>query len=124
MAKYGLRGAYAQYLVAMKRFPEGITSTKLCEICNKDKAAVSRVVGEIEKKGLVIRENIKETVYRAKIKLTETGEAAAAHVLERGERAVAAGGVGLSEEDKKVFYKALSLIYENIDIMTKEGIPK
>ena len=46
MAKYGLKGAYAQYLVAVKRFPEGVTSTELCELCDKDKAAVSRIVAE------------------------------------------------------------------------------
>ena len=57
MEKYGLRGSYVQYLLAMKRYPEGVTSTQLCEICDKDKAAISRVIAEMESKGLVKRES-------------------------------------------------------------------
>jgi len=53
MVKYGLKGAYAQYLVAMDHYPEGITAAKLCEVCDIDKAAVSRVLSEMEKKKLV-----------------------------------------------------------------------
>ena len=48
MVKYGLKGPYAQYLVAMKRCPQGITASALCEVCDKDKAAVSRMLGEME----------------------------------------------------------------------------
>ena len=50
MEKYGLRGSYAQYLVAMIHYPDGITSSKLSEICDRDKAAISRIVSEMEKK--------------------------------------------------------------------------
>ena len=124
MAKYGLKGAYAQYLVAVKRFPEGVTSTELCELCDKDKAAVSRIVAEMEEKGLVVREGIKETLYRAKIKLTEEGRKAAEHVLEKGEVAVAIVGKGLTNEDRDAFYRAMDLIANNIQVLTKKGLPE
>ena len=35
MEKYGLRASYVQYLITMNRFPEGITATKLGEICER-----------------------------------------------------------------------------------------
>lgn len=124
MAKYGFKGAYAQYLVAVKRFPEGVTSTELCELCDKDKAAVSRIVAEMEEKGLVVREGIKETLYRAKIKLTEEGRKAAEHVLEKGEVAVAIVGKGLANEDRDAFYRAMDLIANNIQVLTKKGLPE
>lgn len=124
MLKYGLKGAYAQYLVAMNRFPDGITSSKLCEICDKDKAAVSRIIAEMEKKGLVIRESISETLYRAKIKLTEEGRKAAEHVHERARVAVEIAGAGLSDEDRETFYKALELIAGNIQKLSKGGLPE
>ena len=44
MEKYGLKGPYAQYLVTMSRCPEGITAAQLSEMCDKDKAAVSRAL--------------------------------------------------------------------------------
>ena len=55
MEKYGLKGPYAQCLLAMRRYPEGITAARLCEVCDKDKAAVSRMVAELEEKGLITR---------------------------------------------------------------------
>ena len=55
MAKYGLKGPHAQCLVIMDRYPEGITAARLCEICERDKAAVSRTVAELEEAGLLTR---------------------------------------------------------------------
>jgi aminoglycoside phosphotransferase family enzyme len=48
MAKYGLKGPHAQCLVVMARYPEGITASRLCELCERDKAAISRTVAELE----------------------------------------------------------------------------
>ena len=86
MEKYGLKGAYAQYLIAMRRFPDGVTATQLCEICDKDKAAVSRAVSEMEVKGVLKREG--KNPYRALLKLTDEGNKAANFVCERAEIAV------------------------------------
>ena len=56
MVKHGYKGAFAQYLATLRRYEEGLTSSELCEICDKDKAAVSRIIAEMEEKGLVERE--------------------------------------------------------------------
>ena len=48
MEKYGLKGPHAQCLLAMRRNPQGITASQLCTICDKDKAAISRTVAELE----------------------------------------------------------------------------
>lgn len=124
MVKYGYKGSFAQYLVVMNRRPEGLTSTKLCEICDKDKAAVSRAVGEMEEKGLVYRKGVGETMYRAKLRLTEEGQRAACYVCERAEAAVAAAGQGLDDESRRAFYATLSLIAGNLHGIIKEGIPQ
>ena len=55
MAKYGLKGPHAQCLLAMSRYPDGITASELCTVCDKDKAAISRTVAELEREGLVER---------------------------------------------------------------------
>ena len=33
MEKYGLKGVYAQYLVTIQRYKDGITAAQLCEVC-------------------------------------------------------------------------------------------
>ena len=123
MEKYGLRGSYVQYLVAMSRFPEGITSSKLSEICDKDKAAISRIVCEMESKGLIRRETDKANLYRAKLVLTEEGHKAAQYVCDRAEKAVTAAGMGLGDEDRKIFYGALAIFEANLRRIGREGIP-
>ena len=124
MEKYGLKGPHAQCLLAMSRYPEGITAAKICEICDKDKAAVSRALAEMEKKGLVLREGKNENLYRAKIRLTEAGEQAAKFVSDRAKVAVALAGEGLSDEDRRVFYHALDLIVTNLHNISRNGIPQ
>ena len=124
MEKYGLRGSYVQYLVAMTRFPEGITSAKLSEICDKDKAAISRIVSEMENKGLVTRETDKNNMYRAKLVLTEEGQNAARFVCERAEKAVTAAGMGLGDDDRKIFYGALAIFEANLRRISRNGIPE
>ena len=50
---------------------------KLGELCCKDKADVSRMVSIMERKGLVQRESNAGNMYRALLKLTDEGKAAA-----------------------------------------------
>ena len=75
MAKYGLKGPHAQCLLAMSRYPEGITAARLCEICEKDKAAISRTLTELEQAGMVSRQTNNGSRYRASLTLTEQGQA-------------------------------------------------
>ena len=103
MEKQGLRGAFAQYLLAISRHPEGITAAALCEACDKDKAAVSRITAEMEAKGLVERETDGVSQYRAKLRLTPAGQDAAAFVRKRASVAVELAGKDLSAEDRKIF---------------------
>ena len=121
MEKYGLKGAFAQYLIVMSRFPDGITAAQLCEICDKDKAAVSRIVAELEAKGLAVREG---NNYRALIRLTESGRDAARFVRKRAHIAVTLAGKGITDEERKVYCTALDQIAANLQIIIKEGIPE
>jgi len=120
MEKYGLKGAYAQYLIAMRRYPDGVTATQLCEICDKDKAAVSRAVTEMEAKGVLFREG--SNPYRAMLKLTEEGRKASDFVCERAELAVRDAGKGLSDENREIFYSSLATIASNLQLICKDGI--
>ena len=124
MDKYGLKGPHAQYLVAMIRCPEGITAAQLSELCDRDKAAVSRALNELEKRGLIIRELANDTAYRALLKLTEKGSAAARFVCDKATQAVELAGKGLSEQDRATFYTVLNRIASNLQTIATEGLPE
>ena len=122
MIKYGLKGPYAQYLAAMLRFPEGITAARLCEVCSKDKAAVSRILNEMEHKGLITKK-CGDNSYRAKLLLTTEGRNAAEYVRRKAMAAVELAGNDLfSPEERSSFYNSLELISNNLQKLTKKGI--
>lgn len=119
MVKLGYKGAYAQYLVALSTQPTGITSTRLCEICDKNKAAVSRILGEMEEKGLIIRNHS----YNALITLTKKGEKIAQYVCSKAEMAVQEVGKGLTDEQRQLLYESLSQITTVVQRLSEEGLP-
>ena len=122
MAKYGLKGPHAQCLLAMSRFPEGITAARLCEICEKDKAAISRTLTELETAGMIRRDAANGVRYRAALTLTPQGIAAANAVQERAQLAVEQAGAGLEDDQREVFYRALGLIAGNLHTICKNGL--
>ena len=92
MEKYGLKGAHSVYLAAMARFPEGISASQLCEMCGKDKSDVSRMMGIMENKGLVVKEGVHQNMYKGVFRLTDEGREAAEYVNRRASLAVALAG--------------------------------
>ena len=123
MEKYGYKGAFAQYLMAMRRNPDGVTSAQLSEMCDKDKAAVSRVITEMIEKGLVVRKSANEKLYRAKLSLTQKGTEIADYIANQGAAAVVAVNNAFSQEELKAFYSNLDYIAERLHTISKDGIP-
>ena len=122
MEKYGLKGPHAQCLLAMSRYSERITSSQLCVVCDKDKAAISRTVAELEREGLVERSLKGSNRYRALLKLTPQGKAAAEHVDKRAKLAVEKAGEGMTDEQRAIFYTVLDLIAGHLQTICEEGL--
>ena len=123
MLKFGLKGPHVQCLVVLSRYPDGLTSAELCELCEKDKAAISRAVAELEKEGLLSREGEKDRIYRAPLKLTERGQEIAMQILRTATRAVEVAGDGLTDGDREIFYSVLEKIAANLQTISEDGIP-
>lgn len=123
MTKHNLKGSYALYLTVIHHHTEGLTATQLCEACDKDKAAISRVISELEQKGLVTRVSNRDTLYRAKLRLTESGSTIADRVDRAASIAVDRATKGMSEEQRKTMYECLGLIATNLRGICKDGIP-
>lgn len=122
MAKYGLKGAHAQCLITMGHYPEGVTVAQLSRFSEKDKAAISRTLSELEKQGLVQKKKDGDNAYRAPVLLTEAGKEASARVEQLAQMAVEQAGVGLTEERRAVFYETLELIAGNLMRISRDGL--
>lgn len=122
MEKFGLKGPHAQCMLAMLRYPDGITASQLCVLCDKDKAAISRTVAELEAADMLARQCNGGNRYRAQLVLTEKGHEAALRVAERAKYAVEQAGSGLSDQERAVFYHALGLIADNLQMICDGGL--
>ena len=122
MARYGLKGPHVQCMLALERNPEGVTAAKLCEICEKDKAAISRTVAELVEAGMVVRCGTGSKRYRVQLKLTEQGSCIAREVMHLTAKAVERAGIGLSDEDRMILYRVIALIANNIQQLSADGI--
>ncbi len=123
MEKHGLKGPHSVYLITMSRFPEGVSSKMLCELCGKDKSDVSRMMSIMEKKGLVTKEGVHQNNYGGVFKLTAEGMDAAEKVARRARLAVDIAGRELSESDREIFYRSLEIIASKLREISENGLP-
>ena len=124
MEKYGLKGTHSVYLITMSKYPDGLTASELCKLCNRDKADVSRMMSIMEKKGLVTKEGAYQNLYKGVFKLTDEGKKAVKYVSKRASLAVEYAGKDVSDEKREIFYEVLESISVNLKAMTEEGLPE
>ncbi len=122
MAHYGLKGAHAQCLLTISRYPHGITAAQICDICDKDKAAVSRTVAELEAAGMILRPNDAGKRYRLTLRLTPRGSEVAEQIKHLAALAVEQADSGLTEEKRTICYESLNLIAENLRRIIRDGL--
>lgn len=112
MADLELRGNHVMCLFQLNRHKEGLTVTQISNLCGEDKAATSRTISDLIKKGFVVTDTEKK--YRAPIILTENGQKIANQIDKLATQAVEAAGQGLTDTERETFYKALTTISENL----------
>lgn len=120
MRPYGLRGAYALYLVALVHADEEPTAARLAELVQRDKADVSRAIGLLQKKGIV--EPYGQNRYRTPIRLTALGRILAGHVERKAARVLSAAGQGVTEEMRQVMYQAFDIILKNMKDISEGAV--
>ncbi len=113
MAKLNLKSTHVSclyYLYEKKKLTVG----ELCEICNEDKANISRSLDYLKENGYI--ENVLDNNrrYKAPMKLTEKGFKIGASLSARVNEVVGGVVVGLKEEEINIMYKCLELISGNL----------
>ena len=108
MKKYSLKGSHAQFLTVLAQNAEGLTAAQLCLVCDKDKAAVSRGLAELEEKGMLKKEG--GINYRSKLFLTKKGKEVARLLSERIENAVRMAENAIPETEREMMTQTLDVI--------------
>ncbi len=113
MKEYGLKAVHVMVIYYLNENPQGLRAAELVKLTLEDKAAVSRGLALLGEKGYVSYDPDK---YNAVITLTEDGKKLAEFITDRSEKAVNAGMVVLSEEERLQFYKSLHCIADNLKV--------
>ena len=118
MAKYELKSPHISCLYYLYT-ADDLTSKDLCERCEEDKATISRSLDYLEKNGYIICKSETKKRYNATFELTDRGLRAGKRIADKISSVLDEISVGISEEDRAVFYRSLNIISENIDRVAK-----
>ena len=119
MADIKLKSGHVSCLHYLHRIGP-MTARELCEICEEDKANISRSMEYLEKNGYLTPLPEKEGRYKRHFILTEKGTEAARILDEKIDRILAIAGQGISEEDRVIMYTSLAKISANLQRICDE----
>ena len=119
MEQFNLKTPHVSCLYYLYKKGYSLTAKELCEICDEDKAAISRSIEYLEKNAYLTCESKLEKRYRSPILLTEKGKHVGEYIVKKIDGILNVASKGISEEDRKVFYKSLLIISENLQKMSE-----
>lgn len=126
MEEYGLKSPHVSCLYYLYKHPS-MTAAELCELCEEDKAAVSRSLLHLTQRGFLTREGTSSEAlreggkhYRSPLRLTEEGNRVAQGLVSRVDRVLEAVSEGVSEEERVIFYRTLAQINRNLRALCRE----
>lgn len=121
MQTLGLKSTYVMCIYYLSIHPDGLTATSLCKLCKENKAGISRILADLEKEGFICYDNETESKkYRTKAILTDSGKEYSAKIKDLITDAVIKGGLGITDEEREIFYRVLFRIAGNLDIICEE----
>ena len=123
MAEYNLRSAHISCLYYIY-FLKGATATDLCERCEEDKATISRALDYLETNGFISRDVESAKRYKSPLMLTNKGLEVGKKIADKIDGVLETISGGLTEKERKEFYRCLSIVSESLDAVSKNGESK
>lgn len=113
MGEHGLSGTYTLCLRQLYTFPDGMTRTQLARHCGVDRAQITRVIGELIQKELVLElEN--GSNYRKKCILSDKGREVTAEINALVTKINTFVSGSIPKDRLDLFYETLHEICENL----------
>ncbi len=113
MESLNLKSTHVSCLYYLYR--EGaMSAARLCELCEEDKANISRAIEHLESEGYIACRTRAQKRYRALLELTERGREVGAQVAGKVERILGESSAGLDEKERDIMYRCLSRVSENL----------
>ena len=113
MAEFDLKSPHVSCLYYLYK-AGALTAKELCDICEEDKANISRSIKYLEENGYVFCDSKQKKRYQTPLLLTEKGRTVGRHLTEKIDRVLEVASEGLSENDRRIMYQSLALINDNL----------
>ena len=120
MAEYGLRSAHVSCLYYLYIGQE-VTATELCERCEEDRATISRALDFLETNGYLTCQSQHTKRYKSPLVLTEKGQLVGKQIAQKISGVLDRVSTDLTEGERAEFYRCLSLISENLEMISQNG---
>ncbi len=120
MNEYGLGSTHTMCIRQLYSSADGLTRTQLADRCELDKAQVSRIIGELAKRGCISEEQAKSN-YKRKIMLTDEGRRIAEDINKIVLRINQFVSATLTDEEITIFYKVFKQICENLKVAEEKS---
>lgn len=113
MSEFNLKSSHVSCLYYLYKL-KMVTAKELCDVCEEDKAAVSRSIEHLEKQGFLTRGVKMQKAYKSPIELTEKGKIVAEKIAQKIDRVLKDTSRGIGEQDLIKLYEGLSVISKNL----------
>ena len=114
MMHYGLTSAHTMCIRYLDVSPEGLNRMELAEMCDIDKAQISRTVNELCAKGYLTESENETNNYRKRLKLTPMGKDTADEINKAVNEIHAFVSDDLSAEQLETFYSTFDVICDRL----------
>ena len=116
MSEFNLRSSHVSCLYYLYK-KESLTAREICDLCEEDKANISRAVKLLEEKGYVICDSEEKKRYQSPLRLTDEGKKIGRSIVEKIDRVLDVASCGLTEEEREIMYKGLTVVNKNLNAL-------
>jgi DNA-binding MarR family transcriptional regulator len=118
--EFGLRSPHVSCVYYLYT-TDGLTATELCERCEEDKATISRALDFLETNGYLTCQSQHTKRYKSPLVLTEKGQLVGKQIAQKISGVLDRVSTDLTEGERAEFYRCLSLISENLEMISQNG---
>jgi DNA-binding MarR family transcriptional regulator len=117
MEDFDLKAVHVMCIYFTGKHQTPVTAAELVKLTSEDKAAISRALAMLHKKGFI---NYDAKTYNAPITFTESGYKLFERIEKKADDAVKAGGGFMSDEERVQLYALLAKISGNLENYYKD----
>ena len=114
MSEYRLKSPHVSCLYYLYK-EETLTAKELSDICDEDKASLSRSIDQLEKSGYLSCDSDARKRYKAPLELTDAGREIAKIIVEKVDEILDFVGDCLDDGERASLYTSLEQISKRLD---------